>query len=94
MEDSKNLFSLHEKVSIVTGAGRGLGYGIARALAGAGSDLIIVSRSTHELEHVSQEIMTETKQRVSSFSFDLTKDRDRERLVKTKKKLDSLGGVI
>jgi NAD(P)-dependent dehydrogenase (short-subunit alcohol dehydrogenase family) len=82
MEDSKNLFSLHEKVSIVTGAGRGLGYGIARALAGAGSDLIIVSRSTHELEHVSQEIMTETKQRVSSFSLDLTKDRDRERLVK------------
>ena len=30
------VFSLEGKVSLVTGAGRGIGLGIARALAGAG----------------------------------------------------------
>jgi len=45
-------------VSIVTGAGRGLGHGIARALAGAGSDLMIASRSIDELERVAQELLS------------------------------------
>jgi 2-deoxy-D-gluconate 3-dehydrogenase len=34
-----NAFTMEGKVSIVTGGGRGIGLGIARALAGAGSDL-------------------------------------------------------
>lgn len=83
MERSKNLFSLHGKVSIVTGAGRGLGYGIAHALAGAGSDLIAVSRSSHELERLSQEIRRETKGRVLPLSLDLTQEGAIERLVKS-----------
>lgn len=91
MERSENLFSLHGKVSIVTGAGRGLGYGIARALAGAGSDLIVVSRSTHELEHVSQEIITETKRRVLPLSLDLTREGEIERLIKAV--LDKFGRI-
>ncbi len=91
MERSENLFSLHGKVSIVTGAGRGLGYGIARALAGAGSDLIVVSRSTHELEHVSQEIITKTKRKVLPLSLDLTREGEIERLIKAV--LDKFGRI-
>lgn len=81
MERSKNLFSLDGKVSIVTGAGRGLGYGMAHALAGAGSDLVIVSRSSDELQQVSQEIITKTKRKVLPVSLDLAKEGEIERLV-------------
>ena len=91
MERSENLFSLHGKVSIVTGAGRGLGYGIALALAGAGSDLLVVSRSTHELERVSQEIITETKRKVLPLSLDLTREGEIERLIKAV--LDKFGRI-
>lgn len=83
MDGSKDLFSLDGKVSIVTGGGRGLGYGIAQALAGAGSDLVIVSRSRHELERASQEIMEETKRKVLPLTLDLAREGEIERLVKT-----------
>lgn len=83
MDSSKDLFSLNGKVSIVTGGGRGLGHGIARALAGAGSDLVIVSRSRHELDHASREIMEETKRKVLPLPLDLAREGKIERLVKT-----------
>jgi 2-deoxy-D-gluconate 3-dehydrogenase len=83
MDGSMDLFSLDGKVSIVTGGGRGLGYGIARGLAGAGSDLVIVGRSRHELERASQEIMEGTKRSVLPLPLDLTKEGEIERLVKT-----------
>ena len=83
MHSSKDLFSLDGKVSIVTGGGRGLGYGIAQALAGAGSDLVIVSRSRQELERASQEIMEETKREVLPLPLDLSREGGIERLVKT-----------
>ncbi|MCH7859267.1 MAG: SDR family NAD(P)-dependent oxidoreductase, partial [Candidatus Marinimicrobia bacterium] len=39
-----DLFDLSGKVAIVTGASRGLGQGMARALAGAGANLVVTSR--------------------------------------------------
>jgi NAD(P)-dependent dehydrogenase (short-subunit alcohol dehydrogenase family) len=83
MDFSKDLFSLDGKVSIVTGGGRGLGYGIAQALAGAGSDLVIVSRSRDELERASQGIVEETKRKVLPLPLDLAREGEIERLVKT-----------
>ena len=44
-------FSLEGKTGIVTGASRGLGRGIATALAQAGADLVIVSRTKSVLEN-------------------------------------------
>jgi len=81
MDSSKDLFSLDGKVSIVTGGGRGLGCGIAQALAGAGSDLAIVGRSRDKLERASQEIMEETKRKVLPLPLDLAREGKIERLV-------------
>jgi NAD(P)-dependent dehydrogenase (short-subunit alcohol dehydrogenase family) len=49
-------FDLTGKVAIVTGASRGLGQTFARALAGAGADLVITSRRLDSLAPFQQEI--------------------------------------
>lgn len=48
-------FDLSGKVSLVTGAGRGIGHSIALGLAEAGSDLVLCSRSEKELAEVARE---------------------------------------
>lgn len=50
-----SLFNLAGKVSLITGAGRGIGRSIALGLAEAGSDLVLCSRSRDELEVVAAE---------------------------------------
>ena len=42
--------------AFVTGGGRGIGAGIARALAGAGWDVIVGARSREQVETVADEI--------------------------------------
>jgi len=49
-------FDLSGKVAIVTGAGRGMGYHIALALAKYGANLVICSRTISELERTKEEI--------------------------------------
>lgn len=49
-------FDLTGKVAIVTGASRGLGQTFARALARAGADLVITSRSRDSLKPFQQEV--------------------------------------
>ncbi len=51
-----DLFDLSGKVAIVTGASRGLGQYLARALARAGADLVITSRTVESLQDFSAEI--------------------------------------
>lgn len=51
-----SLFSLKNKVSIVTGGGRGLGLGISHALADAGSDIVICSRKEENCRNVARDI--------------------------------------
>jgi gluconate 5-dehydrogenase len=46
-----NLFDLTGKVAIITGTSRGLGQYMARALAGAGADLVITSRKADDALH-------------------------------------------
>lgn len=52
----KNLFDLSGRTAIVTGASRGLGQYFSRALAGAGADLVITSRSLDSLSDFVKEI--------------------------------------
>jgi NAD(P)-dependent dehydrogenase (short-subunit alcohol dehydrogenase family) len=53
-EDSA--FRLDGKRALDTGAGRGIGRAAALALATAGADLILVSRTPSQLDEVAQEI--------------------------------------
>jgi gluconate 5-dehydrogenase len=50
------LFDLSGKVALVTGSNRGLGYAMALALARAGADLVVTSRSRGSLEGVRREV--------------------------------------
>lgn len=50
------LFDLSGKTAVVTGTSRGLGQYFARALARAGADLILTSRSVHTLRDFEAEI--------------------------------------
>lgn len=50
------IFDLTGKTALVTGGGRGLGRGIALALAEAGADVALTSRTEEELKVVSKEI--------------------------------------
>jgi gluconate 5-dehydrogenase len=49
-------FDLSGKVVLVTGASRGLGRGFAAALAGAGADLAVTSRTVESLAEIRREV--------------------------------------
>ena len=56
MNEIFDRFSLSNKVAVITGAGRGIGAGIARDFAGAGAKVVLAARRTHEIEAVAAEI--------------------------------------
>src|SRR4029450_5286356 len=58
-------FDLTGKVAIVTGASRGLGQTFARALARAGADLVITSRSLESLKPFQEEVASLGRRAVS-----------------------------
>ena len=49
-------FDLNDKVMLVTGAGKGIGRGIAIAAAQMGADVLLNSRTRSDLEEVAEEI--------------------------------------
>jgi len=56
MKEFPSEFDLSGKVAIVTGAGRGMGYHMAVALARYGADVTLCSRTVSELEALGREI--------------------------------------
>ena len=50
------LFDLSDDVAVVTGAGRGIGEGIARTLANAGAAVVCAARRADEVDRVAAEI--------------------------------------
>lgn len=71
---------LAEKVSIVTGAGRGIGRAIALLLARSGSRVVLAARSEPALAAVAQEIRNEGGEALA-VPTDLARDEELERLV-------------
>jgi NAD(P)-dependent dehydrogenase (short-subunit alcohol dehydrogenase family) len=71
---------LRDKVSIVTGAGRGLGKVMALALAGAGSDIILTARTVDEIERTSKEI-TDIGRKALAIKMDITRSADISKMV-------------
>lgn len=68
----KNLFDLTGKVAIVVGGSRGLGRGMAAALAQSGAKVLIASRGLEALTTAAQEIETETGGTCVPMQLDVT----------------------
>ena len=64
-------FRLDGRTALVTGAGRGLGKGIAQALAAAGAKVMLISRSEDEIQAVSKDIIAAGGQ-AEFHAFDVT----------------------
>ena len=76
-----NLFDLSGRVAVVTGAGRGLGRVMALALAAAGADVVVSSRTAGELEAVRDEIIAAPGRRSEAITADCTGEAGCEALV-------------
>ena len=64
-------FRLDGKMSMVTGGSKGIGFGIAKALAEAGSDIVLVARNKTNLDKAREEL-ARTGRSIRSYSFDMS----------------------
>ncbi len=74
-------FRLDGRRALVTGGNRGLGRVMAQALAEAGADVAVASRSLPECQTAAEEIAASTGRRTLAFAADLTVAATVERLV-------------
>lgn len=77
--DVFNRFSLEGQVAVVTGAGRGIGEGIALDFAQAGARVVLAARRTEEIEAVARKI-TDLGGEALALTTDVTQDAEVVRL--------------
>ena len=78
---SSDLFDLTGEVVVVTGAGRGIGEGIAKVLADYGATVITAARRTVEIQRVADEIVA-ANGKALAVTTDVTSDESVEDLAK------------
>ena len=82
-------YNLKNKTALVTGAGKGLGRACAIALAEAGANLLIVSRTKKDLDQVSK-IIKKFKVRCKSYTCDITNYNQIKSIVNQQQRIDIL----
>ncbi len=82
-------YNLKNKYALVTGAGKGLGRACAIALAEAGCNLIIVSRTKKDLDGVSK-IVKKLKVKCKSYACDVTNYNEIKTIINKQKRIDIL----
>ena len=80
---------LKNKTALVTGAGKGIGRACAIALAEAGADLIIISRTQKDLDNVSK-IIKKLKSKCNTFTCDVTNYIQVKNIIRKQRKIDIL----
>jgi len=78
---SSDLFDLTGEVVVVTGAGRGIGEGIAKVLADYGATVITAARRTAEIQRVADEIVA-ANGKALAVTTDVTSDESVEDVAK------------
>ena len=81
--------NLKNKIAFVTGAGKGIGKACAIALAEAGANLIIISRTQKDLNKVSK-IIKKFKSKCLSYVCDVTNYNQVKNIINKQKRIDIL----
>src|SRR2546428_9969163 len=76
-------YNITGKVVFITGAGRGIGKGIAQMLAAAGADVVLNALTPRDVENTAAEIAEDTGRRVMPLLADVTKADEVQRAVDT-----------
>ena len=82
-------YNLKKKIAFVTGAGKGLGKACAIALAEAGCDLIIISRTQKDINEVSKKIK-KLKVKCKSYVCDITNYDQIKTIINSQSRIDIL----
>ena len=82
-------FNLKNKTALVTGAGKGIGRACAIALAEAGANLVIISRTQKDLDKVSK-IIKKFKSKCTSYVCDVTNYQQIKNVINKQSKIDIL----